>query len=108
MHLCRHLAKYRHIVSDPNGRVPKSSTYHNMDYAQFLRCRFSAFQFSPRTAIMINRVWVKHLKKIAFIPLTSSLFGCCSETNAFMLLWLRLTEVYSVVDDFLALLTVFP
>lgn len=24
-----------------------------------------------------------------------------------MLLWLRLTEVYSVVDDFLALLTVF-
>ena len=29
MHLCRHLAKYRHIVSDPNGRVPKSSTYHN-------------------------------------------------------------------------------
>ena len=28
MHLCRHLAKYRHIVSDPNGRVPKSSIYH--------------------------------------------------------------------------------
>ena len=28
MHLCRHLAKYRHVVSDPNGRVPKSSTYH--------------------------------------------------------------------------------
>ena len=56
MHLCRHLAKYRHIVSDPNGRVPKSSTYHNMDYAQFLRRRFSAFQFLPRTAIMINRV----------------------------------------------------
>ena len=56
MHLCRHLAKYRHIVSDPNGRVPKSSTYHNMDYAQFLRRRFSAFQLSPRIEIMINRV----------------------------------------------------
>ena len=28
MHLCRHLAKYRHIVSGPNGRVPKSSIYH--------------------------------------------------------------------------------
>ena len=50
------LAKYRHIVSDPNGRVPKSSTYHNNNYAQFLRRRFSAFQFLPRTAIMINRV----------------------------------------------------
>ena len=56
MHLCRHLAKYRHIVSDPNGRVPKSSTYHNNNYAQFLRRRFSAFQFLPRIAIMINRV----------------------------------------------------
>ena len=56
MHLCRHLAKYRHIVSDPNGRVPKSSIYHNNNYAQFLRRRFSAFQLSPRTEIMINRV----------------------------------------------------
>ena len=55
MHLCRHLAKYRHIVSDPNGRVPKSSTYHNMDYIQFLIRQFSAFQFSPRIEIMINR-----------------------------------------------------
>ena len=50
MHLCRHLAKYRHIVSDPNGRVPKSSTYHNNNYAQF------AFQLLPRIEIMINRV----------------------------------------------------
>ena len=56
MHLCRHLAIYRHIDSDLNGRVPKSSTYHNTDYAQFLRRRFSAFQFLPRTAIMINSV----------------------------------------------------
>lgn len=56
MHLCRHLAIYRHIDSDPNGRVPKNSIYHNNNYAQFLRRRFSAFQFLPRTAIMINRV----------------------------------------------------
>lgn len=55
MHLCRHLAIYRHIDSDPNGRVPKNSIYHNNNYAQFLRRRFSAFQFLPRTAIMINR-----------------------------------------------------
>ena len=69
MHLCRHLAKYRHIVSDPNGRVPKSSTYHNMDYAQFLRRRFSAFQLSPRIRIMINRSASRTPKRIAFIPL---------------------------------------
>ena len=105
MHYKHHLAKYRHIASDPNRRVPKSSVYHNMDYAyNGLILRW----LNNRIEIMINRVWVKHLKTIAFIPLTSSLFGCCSETNAFMLLWLRLTEVYSVVDDFLALLTVFP
>ena len=60
MHLCRHLAKYRHIVSDPNGRVPKSSIYHNNNYAQFLRRRFSAFQFLPRTAIMISRTSTYH------------------------------------------------
>ena len=56
MHLCRHLAKYRHIVSDPNGRVPKSSTYHNNNYAQFLRRRFSAFQLLPRIEIMISKI----------------------------------------------------
>ena len=60
MHLCRHLAKYRHIVSDPNGRVPKSSIYHNNNYAQFLRRRFSAFQLLPRIEIMINRTSVYH------------------------------------------------
>ena len=50
MHLCRHLAKYRHIVSDPNGRVPKSSTYHNNNYAQFLRrvFRLSNFYREPQ------------------------------------------------------------
>ena len=56
MHLCRHLAIYRHIDSDPNGRVPKNSIYHNNNYVQFLRRRFSAFQLSLRIGIMINRV----------------------------------------------------
>ena len=69
MHLCRHLAKYRHIVSDPNGRVPKSSTYHNNNYAQFLRRRFSAFQLLPRIRILINRSVSRTPKRIAFIPL---------------------------------------
>lgn len=36
--------------------INRSSVYHNTDYAQFLRRRFSVFQFLPRTAIMINRV----------------------------------------------------
>lgn len=41
MHLCRHLAKYRHIVSDPNGRVPKSSTYHNADCFEIMHIMIS-------------------------------------------------------------------
>ena len=60
MHLCRHLAKYRHIVSDPNGRVPKSSTYHNNNYAKYLGRRFSVFQLSPRIEIMISRTSTYH------------------------------------------------
>lgn len=56
MHYKHHLAKYRHIASDPNRRVPKSSVYHNNNYAQYLGRRFSVFQLSPRIEIMINRV----------------------------------------------------